>query len=826
MPTTPIEKEQKIRHDCELALSFGANRETKHWKNRRMTWSALCERLAHPTVTQERYNEFMAMTREDRQRIKDVGGFVGGVLLKGRRKADSVKWRSMVTLDMDNPKGDAWASVQKAFKGFALAVYSTHSHAELKQRIRILIPLSRNVTADEYQPLARGLADELGLDQFDDTTYQPERLMFWPSVARDGVYIHHVQDAPLLNPDRVLRDKYFDWTDVSEWPTSSRERDVVLRSQKQQGDPLEKPGPVGLFCRTYDIPTAIEKFLSDVYAPADDGRYTYIPGSSVGGLVIYEDEAQQPVFAYSHHGTDPCSGRLVNAFDLVRLHKFGAEDFEAARDTAVNKLPSYQHMARFMQKDPEIKEQIISDRESAVAMFDDLGDAPDEEAPKKKEDRRWLRKLTVNQNNRIESSAHNIRVVLENDPNFKDALGKDLFGQRMMTLRAMPWDTENAGMRYWGNTDDACLRTYLEERFGIRGKDRIADVLTDVMQAHSFHPVRDYLSGLKWDGKKRLDELFIRTLGVPDSEYARTVTRKAFTAAVARVMQPGIKYETLIVLVGPQGAGKSLLLRRMARRWFTDSLQTIQGKEAMEALQGAWIVEIGEMAATRRAENDAIKAYIAKQDDSFRPAYGHHKETYPRQCVFFGTTNTHFFLRDTTGNRRFWPLETTAPASKTIRRVTGMRESTIDQLWAEAKHYYEAGEPLFLDERLASAARDVQKDFLEVSPIASQIEDFVNRKVPADWAKKSLADRRSWLDAAEYDMASDEDLVPRDRISAIEVWCECLGNPLARFQRPDSREINDVLENIPGWERARKTLRVGPSYGVQRGFIRRGGSKC
>lgn len=809
------------RYDKEINVALGNSRTTKHWKNRKIKWSELCARLAKPTVTPELFTEYKGMSRPERANVKDVGGFVGGVLAQGRRQADAVSWRTLITLDVDTPVGDPLAAVKSIYSGFGLAVYSTHSHAPAKPRIRIIIPMSRPVSPDEYQAISRELADRIGMDQFDDSTYQPERLMFWPSVSRDMAdsYIYYVQDLPFLNPDDVLK-LYFDWQDSTEWPTSSREHDVILKRAKQQGDPLEKPGNVGLFNRTYTIPEAIEKFLSDEYEPFTEDRYTYLPGSAVGGLVLYQDDT----FAYSHHGTDPTGGRLCNAFDLVRIHLFGEEDVQAAAGTAVNKLPSYKSMERFMLKDGAVKRQIIDEQQAdASNLFDDLGDTPEKPETVTDPDL-WKESLTVNQYGRIESTARNIRLVLENDKAFAGALANDLFGNRMMVLKPMPWDKSTG--RYWSNMDDSCLRNYLEEHYNIRGKDRIYDVLVDVMNAHAFHPVRDYLNGLEWDGVERLDKLFIDKLQVPDTEFVRTVTRKAFVAAVARVFQPGVPFHTLVVLVGPQGAGKSLILRKMARSWFTDSLRTVDGKEAMEVLQGAWLVEIGEMAATKRAETETIKQFIAKGDDSFRPAYGRHKETYSRQCVFFGTTNTHYFLRDTTGNRRYWPIET--KKNDHGRRVAAMTNAEIDQLWAEAKKRYDDGETLYLDDRMTLEAEKVQADFLEVSPVASMIEDFAARDVPDDWAKRTTAERRVWLEQAGTpdDLAfSDESTtVPRDRISAIEIWCECLGNAPQHFERRDAREINDVLESLPDWQRADKPIRVGRSYGPQRGFMRKGGS--
>ncbi len=240
-------------------------------------------------------------------------------------------------------------------------MYSTHSHSPEKPRLRLVIPLARPVTPDEYAAIGRRVAADLGIDQFDDTTYEPQRLMYWPSVAKDGEFIFKHQDEPWLNPEDVLA-RYENWQDPSFWPESSRAQAKRQKLADKQGNPLEKQGLVGAFCRTYTITAAIETFLSDVYERMGERRYTYIPGSTAGGLVVYDDDT----FAYSHHGTDPISGQLVNAFDLVRLHKFKELDDEAEPGTPVVRLPSYMAMIELAENDPRVRETKYQERMAAI----------------------------------------------------------------------------------------------------------------------------------------------------------------------------------------------------------------------------------------------------------------------------------------------------------------------------------------------------------------------------------------------------------------------------------------------------------------------------
>lgn len=323
-------KTPKIKHDGSITIAEGQSRHETTWKNKELLWSGLIEKLAQTTRTREAHETYKKMTKAQRDQIKDVGGFVGGALKSGRRKTESVSWRSLLTLDADFIKGDLWAAVE-VMLGCACVAYSTHSHSPSSPRLRLVIPLARPITPDEYPAVSRRVAADLGIDFFDDTTYQPHRLMYWPSTSADGEYVFKVLDAPWLDPDEALA-RYPDWRDPSYWPESSRTQNARRKLADKQGDPNEKSGLVGAFCRTYSVPEAIEAFLDNTYKPAGDDRYTYIPGTSTGGLIIYDDGK----FAYSHHGTDPISGLLVNSFDLVRIHKFSELDEKADPDTPTN----------------------------------------------------------------------------------------------------------------------------------------------------------------------------------------------------------------------------------------------------------------------------------------------------------------------------------------------------------------------------------------------------------------------------------------------------------------------------------------------------------
>jgi len=753
----------------------------------------------------------MKMPKAQQDEIKDVGGFVGGTLKGGRRTANSVVWRQVITLDADYVKGDFWAAVETML-GCACVVYSTHKHSPQNPRLRLVVPLSRPVSPDEYQAISRRIAGDLGIDFFDDTTYQPHRLMYWPSTSQDGEFFFRYIDEPWLNPDEVLA-RYQDWRDPSYWPESSRTKQERKKLADKQGDPTEKPGIVGAFCRTYTVSAAIEKFLSDIYAPAGENRYTYIPGSTTGGLVLYDGDK----FAYSYHATDPISGRLVNAFDLVRLHKFGHLDEDADPGTPTAKLPSYIAMLDFARNDEAVK-QTMGEEKLIEAQNEFEGLKVNTET-----DTKWMVKLEADRKGRYLPTIDNIVLILENDPNLKEKISLNEFTRSPVILGDLPWrKVKNTGDgEPWKDSDDSALRHYIETVYEISAPAKINDALAIVQERHRFHPIREYLDRLIWDGIPRVDTLLVDYLGAEDTEYTRAVTRKTLAGAVARIYHPGIKFDYMLVLVGPQGIGKSLLIKKLGQRWFSDSLNTVQGREAYEQLQGAWVIEMGELAATKKAEIESIKHFISKQEDIYRVAYGRRASRFPRQCIFIGTTNDQEFLRDKTGNRRFWPVDVgIIERKKSLWK--DMDQHEIDQIWAEAVYIWKNGEQLWLDTELEKIAIQKQEQHTEESSKAGLIQEYLDTLLPENWGELDIYARRRFIHGTEFGEAQ-KGTVRRDKVCAMEIWCELFEGDPKQLTPAQAREINDILRRMPGWKPYKKgngKLRFGKPYGLQRAYIR------
>ena len=788
----------RLNNDKALDLALGNSRKTKTWKNKPMQWSELLDRLSKTTRTPESVAEYKAMGRNKQSDIKDVGGFVGGYCNNGSRS--DIRFRSVLCLDADFADGELWPDWELLYDK-AAAVYSTHKHTPDKPRLRLVVPLARNVSPDEYQAIGRRVADTLGIDKFDDTSYQPQRMMYWPSTSQDGEYVFEYLDGSFLDPDEVLA-TYHNWADVSSWPMSSRVAEVVRKTAEKQKDPLEKGGLVGAFCRAYSIQEAIETYVP-TYVPCDDpGRYTYTEGSTAAGVVIYDDK-----FSYSHHATDPASGQLCNAWDLVRLHNFAELDADADPDKPVTSRASYKAMSRLAAEDKKVKAQIVADRTAeAAADFADLDDA-EPEAPT--ED--WRAKLKVTDKGGIAQSIENTVLILSNDPALRGCLAFNEMDHNIVVRRDLPW-RKVKGTSQWIDADDAALRYHLERVYGLTGKDRIFDAVNVVANQHSFHPVRDYLSGCTWDGVPRVETLLIDYLGAEDNEYTRAVTRKTLVAAVSRIYRPGCKFDYMLTLRGRQGLGKSALIAKLGGAWFSDTFTTMQGKDAYEQVQGVWVMEVGELAGMRKAEAETIKLYISKQTDRFRPAYGRRLQEFPRQCVFIGTTNESQFLRDTTGNRRFWVVDT--PNDPELSIWEDLTDEVIRLIWAEAVELYKKGESLFLPRHLEKMAREVQESYEEENPRAGLIAEYLDRLLPAGWDDMDLYSRRQWLEGTA------QGTVQRTAVCTLEIWAEALnGNP-DKLDRYIGKEIRDLMAAMPEWRHRGAKTRTFRPYGRQRYYER------
>lgn len=798
-----------MQYNRMLHISTAGSRKATQWPESAILWSEFLEKLKTPVRSTESLEEYLAYPKARQDELKDVGGFVGGTLSGGRRKAANITGRDLATLDLDNVPAGQTDDILRRVDGLGCAatVYSTRKHSGYAPRLRVVIPFDRAALPDEYEPAARKLAALIGIRFCDPTTFDISRLMYWPSCCRDSQYVYRAYDKPFCSLDGVLA-MYGDWKDVAQWPQVPGAEAVERRQLAKQEDPTAKKGVIGAFCRTYSITQAMEKFLSGIYEETDTpGRYTYLGGSTVGGAIVYDGD----LFLYSHHATDPCSGQLVNAFDLVRLHKFGEKDEGAKEGTPVSKLPSFLAMNRLALEDKPVSDRMSRERfEEAQEAFSGPQAAETRDADP---DLGWIGHLTKDGNGRFEKTINNVVLVLENDPLLKGKIVTDEFASCGMALGRLPWDAREEKRR-WKDADDASFYRYMETFYGITGREKLDNGLLIVSSQNRINDVKQYLQSLKWDGVKRVDRLLVDYLGAEDNAYSHAVIRKLLCAAVARAVKGGVKFDYMPILTGPQGIGKSTFLSILGKEWFSDSLTTFEGKEAAELIQGTWINEVGELTAFTKQETQTIKQFLSKTDDIYRAAYGRRTEKYPRRCVFCGTSNDSEFLKDSTGNRRFWPVDVGEhPAVKSVWKDL---PGEVDQIWAEAYMLYVLGEELYLPKEIEALAEQQQEEHMESSEKEGMIREFLERPVPENWDSVSLPNRRMFWNG---DQKEGTVLVPREKVCAAEIWAECFNADMKFMKKSDSVEINAILSRLKGWRRNKDKRRYGP-YGPRRGFER------
>ena len=762
----------------ELAFCLGNSRAALVWHPGKMTMDALWEKLQNPIRTAETVAEYHAMKKSERDAVKDKGGFFAGTLKETRRKATEVISRSMITLDHDRLKPGCFDAF--VFKHCAI-VYTTHSHIPEAPRARILVPLTRDVTPDEYNAIARYLADEIGMDTVDLCSFKINQLMYWPTTSSDGEYICRQYEGDWLDPDVFLA-AHPNWQDCSSLPTAPGEKEAVERERKRQADPLTKEGIVGAFCRAYSIQEVMQTFLSDVYEPTtDENRWGYTKSASIPGVMIYDGK-----FAYSHHASDPAYGKLCNAYDLVGTHLFDGD---------------FTQMAEFAAKDEKVRTLALKERqERAAEEFSEEDDWKDKLVRQKK-------------STQLENSLYNIKLIMQNDPYMKNIVFNQL-ADGMEIKGEVPWAHPG---KFWRDADDAQLICYVDDNYGTFSARNYDIAVAKAVDDRSYHPIREYFAALPpWDGVARVDTLLIDYLGAADNAYTRAVSRKVLCAAYRRIKEPGIKFDYMPVLNGAQGIGKSTFIANLGMDWFSDSLtlSDMNDKTAAEKLQGYWILEIGELAGMKKADLDKVKAFVSRVDDKYRASFGRRVTSHPRQCVFFGTTNSeNGYLRDITGNRRYWNIKLSGSSKY---RPWQMTSELVRQIWAEVMILADVGEKLYLPPDLEEYAKEEQREAMEHDEREGLVRLYLDTLLPANWDEMDLYQRREFLRGDDTTPVGTD---VRVIVSNMEIWCECFSRKKEDLRSIDSYAIAAIMSRLPEWKKQPTPQRIA-IYGLQRIYRR------
>ncbi len=378
----------------------------------------------------------------------------------------------------------------------------------------------------------------------------------------------------------------------------------------------------------------------------------------------------------------------------------------------------------------------------------------------------------------------NFLSILENDPLLKDYL---LYNE----LSNAPECISSGEIRRWKDEDDSWLRGYIEQNYCIYSPQKLDDALRVRFNQRRYHPVREKIQSITWDGKPRIKRFLIEWLKVDDCPYSEEVSRLIFAGGIHRAFNPGCKFEDMAVLIGKkQGEGKSTIIRWLAMddKFFRE-VNEIDGQRGVEAVEGGWICEVSELLALKRTkEVEAAKSYFSRQTDTYRKPYDKRVTENPRQCIFIGTTNTAEFLTDKTGNRRYYPVECNSSGRDLFEHKAEIQEY-IEQCWAEAYALYQKGElPPVLDKSILPEAQYRQESALEDDYRVGMVKAYLDGKSEGE------------------------------SVCIIELWQQALGESF-KPTRKDSNELALIMQSAPGWIKV-PSVQVTSRWGRQRCWIK------
>ena len=390
------------------------------------------------------------------------------------------------------------------------------------------------------------------------------------------------------------------------------------------------------------------------------------------------------------------------------------------------------------------------------------------------------RTLDIDKHGRVLCSIENFVKILRFDEFFSDI--------KFNALTMTPERVNDGESAPWTDTDDSITRAYIEKVYqAIIKKDAIFDAFNIMLREREYHPVKDVIEAVTWDGKERIETLLSKWLKCDDNLYTREVSRLIFAGGINRLYKPGCKFDNVPVLIGTkQGEGKSTFVNWLAiKDEFFNEITEISGQKGMEVVEGAFICEISELFAfTKSKEVEAVKSYITRQSDKYRRPYDKRVTEHPRQCIFIGTTNRETFLTDKTGNRRFLPVVVNSSGYDLFDSQDEIKDDIL-QCWAEAFHKFKGGQmPACPDKKLLKI-----------------IAEHQNGAVEDDYREGLI---RKYLENC-------------DEICIIELWEKALKNDYAKPDKKDSNEISEIVSRIEGWEKG-GTKRT--DYGVQKVWVK------
>lgn len=384
------------------------------------------------------------------------------------------------------------------------------------------------------------------------------------------------------------------------------------------------------------------------------------------------------------------------------------------------------------------------------------------------------------------SCTYNYDLVFRHHVDWQGLVGFCAFTYRIFKRKDVPWAAGQSGTE-WTDADTINAKLWLGEQYEFTPNNAdVYDAIVVNAKRNTYHPVRDYLNDLEWDGIERLDTWMLDCLGaIGNLEYLSIVSRRFMIGAVARVMRPPVKMDNVLILEGLQGIGKSTAVRHLFNGWSSESAIDLSNKDAYQQIQGVWGVELAELDSFNKAESTTAKNFFSVLEDRFRPPYGRVPESVPRQCVFIGTTNQDEYLKDYSGNRRYWPVM--------CREVDmGLIKAIRHQLWAEAVHRFNADERWWVE---GQDEIDLFSETQEARLLSDPWEDAISQ----------------WVNQPENSFD--------DFYTSHQILNGALGMDNGHIQRAHQNRIAPIMKHL-GWSGTRKRVKEGKATRQVRGYVR------
>lgn len=781
---------------------YASSVTTKTWKHKVIDTVSMVEMLKNPG---------------DKKNTSRTPCIFFGRLQDGVRSKETVLSKSAIVLDADHAQIFFEDFTEMALDAWEHFMHTTYSSTPEAPRYRLIVPLAEDVTPTEYTYLADILMAYLSKgepDLFDKTAREPSRLFFAPAANpeyRDS-YSYVAHEGRLMKSSEIeALNMILDEPIERDLPKTSLVSNSVFESAS------EIIGVIGDFNTLYedDLDQCIEDY--DLPYTRVGDKWHFNGSKSEPGLLDLGDG-----YYYSHHATDPANGERLTAYDLVRIHVYDGAKTKFQKD--IKKDKRIEELARERAKEkaldvftpvevtpsapqsspmPEVNGSSFF---SVIPEYDPIeATVVEDEEPtfeQKQEKVRDNLKDFDQDSLLFKPTIYNIDVLKVYDPIISKIALNELTSD-VVCAEPTPWGNKAGDPVETG--DLSALTFYLERAYRMDiTKSRVEDIVNEQSRINRYHPVREYLDGLEWDGIPRLETALP---GVVADDYTRLVARKCLTAAVARVYEPGIKWDYVLVIQGSQGLGKTYWVEKMSKGFYSE-LGDITRADTVRELHQSWISVSDEAASISKGDFNLIKDFMTRTHDTYRLPYDKRSRSVARSSVIWATTNHMDFIPEfEEGTRRFLPVKATQKVD-----FKALTDDYIAQVWAEAKHLYQEGEILFLDDDQTAVAEGVREQYTANSGFGGMLEEFISAKVSKDWDELSPAQRIQWL--AEQAQGIQVGEVRRTEISAVQFFTENSKKNHIDARPGEIEEIDRKLKACP-YLKLISTTYQQPGYGTQ-----------